>query len=92
MYLLINGKVEHVGITNSEPDGYTFVEDTTYYKRFRKTGCDDMLVFKVDDIEELKEFLTIRSNQESLKIRYNFENPQTLTNKIENFFKTLFRY
>lgn len=88
MYLLIGTRVEFVAITNEEPDDYIFIEEKQHYKRYKKPGNPDLLVFKVDNMELLKEYLLDRTNQANLKARYEKENPPTLKQKL----KTLLNY
>lgn len=85
MYLLIGKRVEIVTVTNEEQDGYTFIEERKHYKRYRKSGYPDLLVFKVDNMEELKEFLLKRTDQKNLKARYEAENPTTIKQKLKSF-------
>lgn len=93
MYLLVKDRVEKVSVTNVEPEDYIFIEEKQHYKRYRKKGENDTLVFKVEDFAKLKEFLLSKTNQDELQLRYEFENPVTyyeyyttlIKRKIENF-------
>lgn len=88
MYLLVKDRVEKVKITNIEPDDYTFVEEKEHYKRYSKSGEIDTLVFKVNDLPKLGEFLKNKTNQYELRLRYERENPVTYYEYYTNLIKT----
>jgi len=80
MYLPVNGKIEFVTISNEIPDSdYIFIEETTHYYRYRpvfdNTKNPDMFVFKIKNIDALKEYLSKRTDQYNLQARYEKEHP-----------------
>lgn len=93
MYLLIKDKVERVSITNIEPEkDYIFIEDTKFYKRYKKIGCDDILVFKIENMESLKQYLLSRTDQDNLRARYEAQHPISYYEYVRRKLKTFLNY